>query len=99
MKKSRIKPISDKQKDELALRRKLKAELIKRQLDTVGFILCETCGRRPDWRGISLSHKVSLSRGGKTTRENCLLECYPCHEKFEKKPELRAEELKKYWEE
>lgn len=94
MKRSRIKPISDKQKEELALRKKVKAELIKEY-----GLHCMTCGdKNRDWRGISLSHIVPLSRGGKTTKKNCPLECYPCHEKFEKKPELRAEELKKWWE-
>ena len=31
--------------------------------------------------------------GGKTTRENCIIECYVCHDRFEKKPELRNNEL------
>lgn len=93
MKLTPIKKISDKQKEELALRSKLKRELIAEFGEH-----CMTCGdKNRDWRGISLSHVVPLSRGGKTTRGNCLLECYPCHEKFEKKPELRAEELKKWW--
>ena len=94
MKRTRIKSISDKQKEELALRSKLRRELITEFGEH-----CMTCkDKNRDWRGISLSHKIPLSRGGKTTRGNCLLECYPCHEKFEKKPELRAEELAKYWE-
>jgi|SRR3990167_2342364 len=41
------------------------------------------------WRGISLSHIIPLSRGGKTCKGNCLLECYVCHEIYEKHPERR----------
>ena len=97
MKKSAFNKVSDKQKIELALRRKIKAQLIQEQLKTIGYIFCMTCCKRPDWRGISLSHIIPLGRGGKTTRENTILECYNCHTRFEKKPELRAEELAKYW--
>ena len=85
MRRTRIKPISDKQKIELALRAKIKRELIEEFGNK-----CMTCGSTGDWRGISLSHIVPLSRGGKTSKNNCLLECYPCHEKYEKRPELRG---------
>ncbi len=85
MRKTPLRKISDKQKIELAKRRKLKQELIA---ETGG--RCQTCGGTGDWRGLSLSHKIPLSRGGKTTRENAILECYPCHELYEKKPELRG---------
>jgi len=85
MKRTRIKPISNKQKMELKRRRDLKAELIEENGEH-----CMTChDLNRDWRGISLSHIIPLSRCGKTTRDNCLLECYPCHERFEKHPELR----------
>ena len=84
MKRSPIRRVSDKQKKELALRRRLKKEYME---ETNG--LCMTCWTTGDWRGLSLSHIVPLSRLGKTTRENTLLECYPCHERFEKKPEMR----------
>ena len=85
LKKTPLRQVSSKQKTELARRSKLKQEYMVR---TEGH--CMTCGSTGDWRGLSLSHIVPLSRGGKTTRENTLLECYPCHEKYEKKPELRA---------
>lgn len=86
MKRTRIKPISDKQKIELALRAKIKRELIEEFGNK-----CMTCGDKyRDWRGISLSHIIPLSRGGKTSKKNCLIECYVCHEKFEKRPELRG---------
>ena len=77
-------PLKQKQKKELAQRRKLKRELLE---ECRG--LCMTCATKGDWRGLSLSHIIALSRGGQTTRKNCLIECYPCHEKYEKKPEVR----------
>ena len=85
MKKSRLKPRSD----------KLKLELVKRSQLRVDLMLeygnhCMTCQDKDrDWRGISLSHIIPLSRGGGTSRKNCLIECYVCHDKYEKKPELR----------
>ena len=59
---------------ELAKRKALKQQLI----DEHGY-KCMNCHGEGDWRGISLSHVIPLSRGGKTCQENCLLECYPCH--------------------
>jgi len=84
IKKTPINKVSAKQKIELAKRRKLKKELIEEQGE-----VCMTCGKAPDWRGITLSHIIPLGRGGKTTRKNCPLECFPCHEYYEKQPELR----------
>jgi len=75
---------SDKQKIEIRNRTRLKAELLIEFGNK-----CMTCHQKPDWRGISLSHIIPLSRGGETSRKNCLLECYICHSKFEKHPELR----------
>jgi len=81
-----MKQISPKQELEIKKRRELKAELIKEFGEH-----CMTCkDERRDWRGISLSHIIPLSRGGKTERGNVLLECYVCHTKFEKCPELRG---------
>ena len=85
MKQTQIKSVSKKQVKELALRAALKREL----LDECDHS-CMTCNNiRLDFRGLSLSHIIPLSRGGKTTRENCLIECYPCHEEYEKRPERR----------
>ena len=85
MKHSKLHPISEKQKVELQRRHTLKAQLIAEYGER-----CMTCkDKNRDWRGITLSHIVPLSRGGKTTRANCLLECFTCHDKYEKKPELR----------
>ena len=84
----RAKPLnkfSRKQRAELYKRRKLKAELIEENGEH-----CMTCNDRyRDWRGITLSHIIPLSRGGLTSRKNCLLECFPCHDFYEKRPELR----------
>jgi len=93
MKKSRINPVSKKQQKEIGRRIYLKQALI----DTYGK-KCQTCGSKGDWRGISLSHIVPLSRGGKTERSNIILECYPDHERYEKKPELREQEHPKMFE-
>ena len=76
---------SEKGKAEIKKRQVLKAYLITEYGET-----CMTCmDMNRDWRGITLSHIIPLSRGGKTEIGNVLLECYPDHEKFEKKPELR----------
>jgi 5-methylcytosine-specific restriction endonuclease McrA len=67
-------------KEELNRRRKLKAELLLEcPTDSAGVRTCPKCKRRPDFRGLQLVHKIPLSRGGKTTRENCLIRCGPCH--------------------
>jgi len=83
MKRTPLRQVSKKQQKELALRSKLKGEL----MDETGG-LCQTCGTTGDWRGLSLSHTIALSRGGKTERGNVRLLCYPCHEKGEKKARL-----------
>jgi len=84
---SPINKISAKKKLEIAQRIALKRALIKECGEH-----CMTCkDKNRDWRGISLSHIIALSRLGKTTRENCLLECYICHELYEKHPERRPE--------
>ena len=78
--------ISKKQAVELKQRHDLKQELIEEHGEH-----CMTCqDKNRDWRGLSLSHIIPLSRGGKTSKDNCILECYVCHEHFEKRPELRS---------
>ena len=81
---STINNTSDKQRMEIRNRTRLKAELLMEFGNK-----CMTCGKKPDWRGISLSHIIPLSRGGLTSRANCLLECYPDHGLYEKHPENR----------
>ncbi len=70
MKRSPLKRVSKKQSAELRKRDKLRQELLE---ECKG--LCMRCGQKPDWRGLSLAHKIALSQGGKTNRENCELWC------------------------
>ena len=80
-----INKVSQKHDKELALRAKLKRELIREHGK-----VCMTCGGKfQDFRGVSLSHIIPVGRGGKTESGNILLECGFCHEKFEKRPQLR----------
>jgi len=90
MRKSRINPISDKQKVELALRARIKREFIAEFGNK-----CMICGNPPDWRGIQLCHKIPLSRGGKTDTENCYLGCGKCH--FTKDHHIREVKSKPQW--
>jgi len=78
MKKKPIKKVSDKQKKELALRSQLKKELIEESNGR-----CMSCGQPPYEFPftLDLSHIIPLSRGGKTTRDNCVVECRACHER------------------
>ena len=84
MRKSYIDKVSKKQAVKNANHIELKAALI-RELGAV----CMTCGTRPAFPPISLSHIVALSRGGKTDRSNVILEDIVCHSRYEKKPETR----------
>lgn len=80
-----IRRVSEKQAHELKLRALVKRELIEEHGN-----ICMTCNNlKRDWRGLSLSHIIPLGRGGKTDKTNCILECYPCHELYEKLPENR----------
>ena len=83
MKRTPLKRVSRKQEYELLLRRALKAELMLAS----GF-KCMTCGKFCG-TNLDLSHIIPLSRGGKTSIENCVVECRGCHLKYEKKPHLR----------
>ncbi len=71
---------------ELALRRKLKKELLEEQ----EYPHCVTCAGTGFPLGLTLSHIIALSRGGKTSKTNCLIECITCHQKYEKHPERRG---------
>ena len=65
---------------ELKLRSALRAELLEElPVNEHGEQICPKCLRKPDWRGFQMVHKVSLGRGGKTTRDNCAIWCTPCH--------------------
>ena len=67
-------PLSFKQKAELELRRKVRSELLRQAMGR-----CQRCGEAPDWRGLQLHHLIHLSKGGKTSKENCQLRCAPCY--------------------
>ena len=85
MRKTLLNKVSAKHQKELRTRGQLKAELIKEFGEH-----CMTCkDLNRDWRRISLSHIIPLGRGGQTTKSNCILECGPDHDKYEKKPEDR----------
>jgi len=85
LKKTPLNKVSNKQHKELKLRRELKTKLIHDYGN-----ICMTCkGKNTDWRGLTLSHIVPLSRGGLTVKSNCIIECFPDHELYEKQPEKR----------
>ncbi len=87
MKQTPLRRVSKKQSKELAVRTSLKRELLDECDHT-----CMTCNNlRLDFRGLSLSHVIALGSGGKTARDNCLIECYPCHDDYEKHAERRPE--------
>lgn len=71
-----INKISKKQRKELALRQKVRKELIE---ESDG--ICPSCSRPLTWSwlGFQLSHEKPLSRGGKTERNNLKLLCTFCH--------------------
>ena len=80
MKRSPLRRVTSKQRTELARRSSLKAELMAElPTDAQGRKLCPKCRKQCDFRGFQLSHKKSLSLGGKTDRENCEVVCCPCH--------------------
>ncbi len=67
---------AQRRKEELQRRKDLKAELIEKY-----GLKCMTCGLS-GWGlwWLDLSHKVALSKGGKTEEDNVLLECRRCHQ-------------------
>lgn len=71
--KTPLRKVSKKQSKELVKRRQLKKELLAENPN------CRECGKAGDFRGLDLVHKIALSQGGKTTRENCTILCRPCH--------------------
>lgn len=84
LKKTPLNKVSDKQKTELRLRVKIKAELIKEApKDERGIPLCSECGKPVDWDWRSpngdLSHDKSLAQGGKTNKDDTSIKCRHCH--------------------
>jgi len=43
--------------------------------------LCHYCGARVDPKELTLDHLVPISRGGKSTRGNCVAACKECNNK------------------
>jgi 5-methylcytosine-specific restriction endonuclease McrA len=79
---STLRLVSPRQKPEIARRDKLRKEADG---------MCRTCIPN-HWVGkysLELSHKIPLSRGGRTDRINCVVECRVAHDKYEKHPERR----------
>ena len=71
---------SDKYNRELSRRRRLKAKLLEDcATDSQGRKLCSMCEKLPDYRGLSLMHIKALSQGGRTSKKNCRLACFSCH--------------------
>ena len=55
--------------------------------------LCHYCGARVDPKELTLDHLVPISRGGKSTRGNCVAACKECNNK---KKELLPMEWEAY---
>ena len=76
MKRTPIKKVSDKKRSQLKDEKAVHAKVIERSQG-----LCERCGCAPDFRGLSVHHKVFRSHGGKSTLENQVALCGRCHSK------------------
>ena len=75
MKRSRLKPVSEKMRQQLVEERKFKQELLVRCKGK-----CEICFKLPDWRGLSKHEIIKRSHGGNPLDPlNCLLLCGKCH--------------------
>lgn len=96
MKRKPINKISAKKREEMIQEIEVRALLCARAggvLDIGGLIngvpvstcrggRCETCGKKADWRGLSVHHKVFRSHQGKTDMDNCEMVCAPCHSRL-----------------
>ncbi len=77
MKRTRIKPMSDKKKLQLKEERLLYAKLLIRSKGR-----CEQCGGKGDFRGLTKHEIKSRAQGGDPTDENnTILLCGRCHSK------------------
>jgi len=74
MKRTRINPISDKQKEGNRQLAQIKPPINGR---------CQECGNLPDFRGLSKHHKEFRSRGGSDDIENLIWLCGKCHSRKE----------------
>ncbi len=75
MRRTKIKPISNKQQRLMNFRMLMKPIVFESQGKR-----CKDCGTStPDFRGWELSHTKSLAQGGEDTLENLMVLCAPCH--------------------
>lgn len=77
MKRTPIRKISPKLSRQRYNESKLRQECLERCLG-----LCESCGKIPDWRGLSLSHTNPKKMGGTShvyTADEVQLLCMKCH--------------------
>ena len=71
MKKTRINRISKKKQAIIRQENILRDKMLEHQLDTVGYIYCMLCGKKPDWRGLEKNHTKD--------RERFCMSCRACH--------------------
>lgn len=88
MKKTRIKPISDKRQEQWEEEVEIRRQLCER---AGGFFvtdgrfarciggLCELCGKAPDWRGLHPHEDPPRVRGGKVSLKDSRMACGKCH--------------------
>ena len=72
MKKTRINRISKKKQAIIRQENILRDKMLEHQLDTVGYIYCMLCGKKPDWRGLEKNHTKD--------RKLFALSCHECQE-------------------
>ena len=81
------------QKDDVHVKREReKARKLKKSrwwTDKLALGVCHHCGKRFKQKELTLDHLVPLSRGGKTTKGNCVVSCIGCNQ--EKKSLTKAE--------
>ena len=74
MKKTPLRKTSAKRRQEMARESHMRWILGYKQQNR-----CAECGGSGDFRGLSLSHEIPKSQGGRTTEKNCKLLCGKCH--------------------
>ncbi|GAG55627.1 unnamed protein product [marine sediment metagenome] len=77
MKRTRIKPISAKEK----ARRKKWNELVLYLIQYRARGKCESCKKSPDFRGLQGHHIIKRSQGGEDEETNAIVLCGKCHAK------------------
>ncbi len=78
MRKSPLRKLSQRRRQQIIEETRLRAQLLQRCGG-----LCEICGKLPDWRGLSLSHENPKRMGGTThvyTLDEVKMRCGICHD-------------------